>query len=54
MRSILLGPSIPILVGGRGAPSYRGLIEESGARFLPDIQGLRSELEAIRAGEGEK
>jgi len=50
----LLGPSTPILVGGRGAPSYRGFIEESGARYLPDIQSLRNELEAIRAGEREK
>jgi DNA-binding transcriptional MerR regulator/methylmalonyl-CoA mutase cobalamin-binding subunit len=50
----LLGPSTPILVGGRGAPSYRQVIDESGARYIPDIQSLRNELEAIRAGEREK
>ena len=50
----LLGPSIPILVGGRAAPSYRSFIEEAGARYLPDIQSLRSELELVRLGAASK
>jgi DNA-binding transcriptional MerR regulator/methylmalonyl-CoA mutase cobalamin-binding subunit len=50
----LLGPSIPVLIGGRGASSYRAAIEVSGARYLPDIQSLRRELESIRLGDAAK
>jgi DNA-binding transcriptional MerR regulator/methylmalonyl-CoA mutase cobalamin-binding subunit len=52
--SQLLGPSTAILVGGRGASSYRSLLSEAGARHLPDIQSLRHELESLRLSDTAK
>jgi hypothetical protein len=49
--SQLLGPAIAIFVGGRGTSSYRDFLSEAGARYLPDIQSLRHELESLRLSD---
>ncbi|HXV65174.1 MAG TPA: MerR family transcriptional regulator [Vicinamibacteria bacterium] len=46
--SKLVAPETTILVGGRGAPSYRSILEAVGARHLPDYQSLRTTLESLR------
>jgi methanogenic corrinoid protein MtbC1 len=44
----LVGRDAVILVGGRGASSYRSALEAAGARYLPDYHKLREALESIR------
>lgn len=46
----LVGPEVPVLVGGRGASNYRTDIDQAGALYLPDYQSLRRELEKLREG----
>ncbi|HSF14001.1 MAG TPA: cobalamin-dependent protein [Vicinamibacteria bacterium] len=45
--SQLLDPAVTILVGGRGASSYRETLEEVGAHYLPDYGSLRTRLESL-------
>lgn len=46
----LIGSDVPVLVGGRGAQSYRAEIDQAGAHYLPDYQSFRKELEKLREG----
>ncbi len=45
----LLSPWTDLVVGGRAAAAYGRVLDEVGARRLDDLQGLRGELEALRA-----
>jgi hypothetical protein len=45
----LVGGDAVILVGGRGAASYRSALEAAGARYLPDYFSLREALESVRS-----
>lgn len=45
----LLSPWTELVVGGRAAAAYGRVLDEVGARRLDDLQGLRHELEALRA-----
>ncbi len=51
--SQLVGPETTILVGGRGASSYRSVLEAIGARYLPDYQSLRATLESLLQRENQ-
>jgi DNA-binding transcriptional MerR regulator/methylmalonyl-CoA mutase cobalamin-binding subunit len=42
-----LGPSTPILVGGRAAGSYESILEEIGAEICNDLADLREPLDRI-------
>jgi DNA-binding transcriptional MerR regulator/methylmalonyl-CoA mutase cobalamin-binding subunit len=46
--SHLVGPETAILVGGRGALSYRVALDEAGAHYLPDYASFREKLESLR------
>lgn len=45
----LLSPWTELVVGGRAAAAYGRVLDEVGARRLDDLQGLRQELEILRA-----
>jgi hypothetical protein len=47
----LLGPTIPILVGGRAAGHYSDALDEIEARKCPDLTAFRKDLDRIVAGE---
>ncbi len=46
-----LGPTVPILVGGRAAGHYVDALDEIGARICPDLTTFREVLIGIVAGE---
>ncbi|HYG62988.1 MAG TPA: MerR family transcriptional regulator [Thermoanaerobaculia bacterium] len=46
----LLPSGTEIVVGGRAAPGYHALLQEIGARAVRDMEELRRELRALRAG----
>jgi DNA-binding transcriptional MerR regulator len=48
-----LSEQVTIIVGGRAAGNYRGVIEEIGALWLPDAPGLRSALDLLLASRGD-
>ena len=43
-----LGPSMPIIVGGRGASSYSSILQEIGAVSCKDLDGFREVLDSLR------
>ncbi len=44
----LLPAEVAVIVGGQAAASYRGVLEEIGALWLPDTRALRSALDLVR------
>jgi MerR family transcriptional regulator, light-induced transcriptional regulator len=44
----LLPQEVPLLVGGRAAPAYQGLLREIAAIQLRDLAALRSQLDVLR------
>jgi DNA-binding transcriptional MerR regulator/methylmalonyl-CoA mutase cobalamin-binding subunit len=44
----LLGPRVPLIVGGRACPAYHAVLQEIGAVRVEDLAGLRRELRALR------
>jgi MerR family transcriptional regulator, light-induced transcriptional regulator len=44
----LLGPDLPLLVGGRAAPAYAAALADVGAEVLQDLNGLYRALGRIR------
>lgn len=44
----LVGPEIPILIGGRSAANFLGVINEIGAHLLSNVKDLRGKLQEIR------
>jgi hypothetical protein len=47
-----LSDEVKIVVGGQAAGSYRAVIEEIGALWLPDGSGLRAVLDLVSASRG--
>ncbi len=47
----LIGPGIPILIGGRSAASYMNVIDEVDARYIENIADLRGRLREIRQNQ---
>ena len=43
----LVGPDLPIIVGGHGAPSYGPVLAETGAVIVPDTEELGGALASI-------
>lgn len=43
----LVGPDIPIVAGGQGAPSYQGVLSEIGAQVVDDLDALGVVLTSI-------
>jgi methanogenic corrinoid protein MtbC1 len=50
--SELLPADVTVIVGGQGAPSYRAVLEEIGALWLPDTPALRSALDLVNVARG--
>lgn len=46
-----LGPSVPILVGGRAAGHYVDELDEVGAQICPELTTFRKVLDAIATGK---
>lgn len=44
-----LGPDVPILIGGSGAPSYQEIVDEIGAVMVLDLGELGEYLSGLRA-----
>jgi len=47
----LVGPDMPILIGGRSAQNYIKVIEEIGAFIIENIEDLRGQLRKIRQNQ---